>query len=675
MLKGLAFIAAVLVTLTYNEVKSQTTVTITGPAIVTKNFGDSVTFECIATGLIQSLSVHYAIGFYNEAGVNVGGQELNNNVATLSRSLTINNIGRGDVGKYTCRLTIDVLNPPSTSKTDTVTLQVSPENNVTVDRAPAVSVKSGDNLTLTCSTPAGPSNSFTWYFYEDPCDPDLAAFDPWAFISTGGGDMVGNETVYMIDSVDNSTDGCYICNVTNGAGSGFNATTVYIAPNITLHPDPIVTTEINGNVTLSCDADASPFPTFQWEKKDTSGDFVELPGETNNELEIISVKFEDAGEYRCVVTANGTLNSIASDVSTVYVSPDGSVIIEPSFLIAEYGSSPSFTCTTMAGPNNAFYWYYNISGAVCNEDCTGTDESFNDFLSNINSSINLTLVGTDPVLTLSNIDSSVGGTYHCVVVNEAGFDIETATLYITPTIVTHPMSVNTSTGSSVNMLSCVADSFPDPEYRWERSSTNEGPYTEIANSKGSTYDLGTIVYTTNGFFRCIAYTNISNIINETASNPAIVSVSPAGSVMIFPFSATVSGGTNVTFTCSAGGGPGNTFAWRHNANEISDGGRFIIESTSSSTLTVTDVIGADFGTYICQVSNLAGSDTATSRITTSPEGFSTISPVNNITLDRGDDITLNCATTAGPPSNIMYDWYHNATQSVCCPFGQDANIT
>ena len=85
------------------------------------------------------------------------------------------------------------------------------------------------------------------------------------------------------------------------------------------------------------------------------------------------------------------------------------------------------------------------------------------------------------------------------------------------------MSVIASSGDSGIILSCLADSFPDPEYRWERSSTNEGPYTEIANSEGSTYDLGAISYSTNGFYRCIAYTNVSGIINETASNPATVS--------------------------------------------------------------------------------------------------------------------------------------------------------
>ena len=93
-------------------------------------------------------------------------------------------------------------------------------------------------------------------------------------------------------------------------------------------------------------------------------------------------------------------------------------------------------------------------------------------------------------------------------------------------------------------------------------------------------------------------------------------MSPSSGVMLSPSSTTASGGDNVTLTCSALGGPGNTFAWTHNNNAITDGGRFIIESTSSSSmLTVTDVIGGDFGIFACQASNLAGSGSATSVLT------------------------------------------------------------
>ena len=86
---------------------------------MSRNFGESVTFECTANGLpTNTLS---SVGFYNEAGVNVGGFEAHF-TATLTRSYTIDNIGSGDVGTYTCRAILDLTNQ-NNFITDTVTLQ------------------------------------------------------------------------------------------------------------------------------------------------------------------------------------------------------------------------------------------------------------------------------------------------------------------------------------------------------------------------------------------------------------------------------------------------------------------------------------------------------------------------------------------------------------------------
>ena len=146
-------------------------------------------------------------------------------------------------------------------------------------------------------------------------------------------------------------------------------------------------------------------------------------------------------------------------------------------------------------------------------------------VSDIISNENLTVVGSGPVLTLSNVDTSVAGTYYCAVSNEAGFDTETANLYITPMIITHPEGINATVGDSVPALTCMADSFPDPEYRWERRNSSEDEYSEIPNSEGSSlsYADSSISFGDSGYYRCIAYTNVSGIINETASDPATVS--------------------------------------------------------------------------------------------------------------------------------------------------------
>ena len=86
---------------------------------MSKNFGQSVTFECTATGLpTNTLST---VGFYNEGGDNVGGFEANT-LDTLSREYTIDNIGSGDVGTYTCRAVLNIVSP-DVFITDSVTLQ------------------------------------------------------------------------------------------------------------------------------------------------------------------------------------------------------------------------------------------------------------------------------------------------------------------------------------------------------------------------------------------------------------------------------------------------------------------------------------------------------------------------------------------------------------------------
>ena len=84
-----------------------------------------------------------------------------------------------------------------------------------------------------------------------------------------------------------------------------------------------------------------------------------------------------------------------------------------------------------------------------------------------------------------------------------------------------------------------------------------------------------------------------------------VAVSPGDSVLAEPTVSNNSLGDTQTFTCSAMGGPGNTFSW----TRLSDG----VTVGNMSSLTVS-VEGADNGgMYQCEVTNLAGngSDTVT----------------------------------------------------------------
>lgn len=86
----------------------------------------------------------------------------------------------------------------------------------------------------------------------------------------------------------------------------------------------------------------------------------------------------------------------------------------------------------------------------------------------------------------------------------------------------------------------------------------------------------------------------------------ITSVSPEGSVTVEAVNMTTFYDPNETATlnCMASGGPNNTFVWFLDAK--------VIENEVANTLTLSDVEG---GEYTCQVSNAAGSESASITLT------------------------------------------------------------
>ena len=75
-------------------------------------------------------------------------------------------------------------------------------------------------------------------------------------------------------------------------------------------------------------------------------------------------------------------------------------------------------------------------------------------------------------------------------------------------------------------------------------------------------------------------------------------MSPEGSVSLLK----VNDGSNVTLTCIAQGGPGNNFSITHNGVEV----------TTSNSIVDIDTTNSELGgIYVCTVSNIAGTGSAT----------------------------------------------------------------
>ena len=122
-------------------------------------------------------------------------------------------------------------------------------------------------------------------------------------------------------------------------------------------------------------------------------------------------------------------------------------------------------------------------------------------------------------------------------------------------------------------------------------------------------------------------------------------MSPEGSVSVFPLNKTFNRGDNVTFDCSAQGGPGNSYQWQWNGADL--------DTETAQTLTVSQISAADGGEYTCVVSNAAGSDSASTLLNVSPEIV--LNPTD-VLARNGTVLMLLCEARGFPEP--QYEWMH-----------------
>ena len=148
--------------------------------------------------------------------------------------------------------------------------------------------------------------------------------------------------------------------------------------------------------------------------------------------------------------------------------------VSPEMVIADVGETLTFACSAQGGPNNTYQWQ--------NDGRDLMDE-------------------TDTTLIISNITAMNGGNYTCVVRNAAGNDSATAVLHVEPIIVTQPTDILTRNGTVVN-FTCGAESFPDPEYMWEKYNEESGSFDRV--SSGPVLEFIPAVFGDEGSYRCVA---------------------------------------------------------------------------------------------------------------------------------------------------------------------------
>ena len=121
-------------------------------------------------------------------------------------------------------------------------------------------------------------------------------------------------------------------------------------------------------------------------------------------------------------------------------------------------------------------------------------------------------------------------------------------------------------------------------------------------------------------------------------------MSPKGSASVSPLNMVFERGNNVTFNCTAQGGPGNAYQWQRNGTNL--------DNETMQTLAITQISVNNGDQYTCIVSNAAGNDSASTSLFVYPE--ITLNPVDVLNATNGTVRVLVCEAVAFPEPE--YEW-------------------
>ena len=244
---------------------------------------------------------------------------------------------------------------------------------------------------------------------------------------------VSNSQTLMVNNITALNGGEYACIVINDAGTGLSTSDLYVKAYFIEEPSD-VELYYTDRLVLSCDAEAFPKFTLQWQKFDEVGNyFVDLMEENETELIFEDALLDNSGEYRCVasiiingspVTTNSTVATVIGEqnktnskliplfITTSFsvnpISPNGNVMLDgPMFVRSE--QQVSYTCPAYGGPDNTFEWMINgetIEDGLPEFDIVTTMISLTSSLSE------LTVISVNP--------AADQGSYSCIVSNVGG---------------------------------------------------------------------------------------------------------------------------------------------------------------------------------------------------------------------------------------------------------------
>ncbi|XP_027421385.1 hemicentin-1 isoform X2 [Bos indicus x Bos taurus] len=451
-----------------------------------------------------------------------------------------------------------------------------------------------------------------------------------------------------IEEVTLAYEGAYECVAVSTAGIGRAQTFFDVS-----EPPPVIQVPSNVTVTpgetavLTCLVVSAVGYNLTWQRNDRDIRLTDTAGMrilANLSLELRSVKFSDAGEYRCVVSNEGG-SSTEAVFLTVQEPPKVTVMPKNQSFTA--GSEVSIMCTATGYPKPKIAWTVNDVFIMGSHRYRMTSEGN---------------------LFIKNAVPKDAGIYGCLASNSAGMDKQTSTLrYIeAPKLIVVQSELLVALGDTT-VMECKTSGVPPPQVKWFKGDLELKPSTFLIIDPllgllkiQETQDLDA------GDYTCVA-------VNDAGRATGRITLD-VGSPPVFiqePTDVSVEIGSNVTLPCYVQGYPEPKIKWRRVDNMPIFSRPFSVSSISqlrTGDLFISNLWASDKGTYICEAENQFGK--IQSQTTVTVTGL--VAPLIGISppvtsVIEGQQLTLPCALLAGNPIPERR-WIKNSAMLVQNPY-------
>jgi hypothetical protein len=413
--------------------------------------------------------------------------------------------------------------------------------------------------------------------------------------------------------------GNYSVEVTNSDGVAYSSNavlTVIIPPAITGQPTGI-TNNAGTTATFSVTNTGSA-AAYYWYKNATnllSDDGVKVVGSATATLIISNILGADTATYDVVIS------NAAATVTSTYASLlviDPIITNEPVSLTNNATTSATFT---VGAYGTALQYQWQKNGAVIPG-------------------------ATSASYTIASVADGNVASYSVIVSNSFGCVTSAPAAMLTvidpPTINTQPQSQTVNQGAGATFT--VGYGGTSPAFQW---------YTNgliLAGATSASLNLSGVTPANSVYYTVV----LTNAAGSITSAPAFLTVIVPPAITGGPSSLTNNAGTTASFSVT-NTGSASVYRWYFNAtNLLTDGG--YVTGSATATLTISNVLGANSGTYSVLVSNAASAQLSPAATLVVIDPVISSEPAGVTNFD-GTTVSFTVGTVGTTP--MSYQWYQD----------------